>query len=269
MHTQLKLNDWFAPSGAPIGHKELRLARSRRRRRPGRRGRRRRRYPNQGTAESKRVALGASGATQPNVPLLPISPPPPSMLPRLPCGCVLTSIASLGGGGAGGDFSGEYTISRIQKGNPEGMVQGNARRCDRAGSRQPRPDEAAALHGGECRRAGLWTPGSTPTGSSAGDVYPGYTRGTDPNNNDQPLVVICAPNPQALFPVTLVKDGGANGSQTSAATWSYTVKDSNGTQLATLQQPQWPRQFGTFNAATSGLAYFGTGGGLCWLWRLR
>ena len=25
-----------------------------------------------------------------------------------------------------------------------------------------------------------------------GDVYPGYTRGTDPNNNDQPLVVICA-----------------------------------------------------------------------------
>ena len=41
VHTQLKLNDWFAPSGAPIGHKELRRARSRRRRRPGRRGRRR------------------------------------------------------------------------------------------------------------------------------------------------------------------------------------------------------------------------------------
>lgn len=59
-----------------------------------------------------------------------------------------------------------------------------------------------------------------------------------------------------LFVVNLTQTGGANGSQTTSATWTYNVTDLNGKSLGTNLSPRRPRALGTATAATMGMGYF-------------
>lgn len=43
--------------------------------------------------------------------------------------------------------------------------------------------------------------------------------------------------PRTTFPVKVTKDGGSDGNQSGAATWTYTVKDLAGTTLGTAVSP--------------------------------
>lgn len=43
--------------------------------------------------------------------------------------------------------------------------------------------------------------------------------------------------PRTTFPVKVTKDGGSDGNQSGAATWTYTVKDLAGTTLGTTVSP--------------------------------
>lgn len=66
--------------------------------------------------------------------------------------------------------------------------------------------------------------------------------------------------PRGYFPVTLVQTGGANGTKTTAASWTYTVNcvgwDGSLCQLATAKAPARLRPFGTRVAAQYGQAYY-------------
>jgi hypothetical protein len=72
--------------------------------------------------------------------------------------------------------------------------------------------------------------------------------------------------PGVTFAVKLTQSGGSNGTKTTAATYTYTVKDVNDNVLggtdASPVGPAAPRWNGTRTAATWGLAYWGTDGTL-------
>jgi hypothetical protein len=60
-----------------------------------------------------------------------------------------------------------------------------------------------------------------------------------------------------LFEVSLASDGGATGSKTATATWTYTAKSlSGGITYGTHLTPKRPRRNGTDTAATLGAGYF-------------
>jgi hypothetical protein len=69
--------------------------------------------------------------------------------------------------------------------------------------------------------------------------------------------------PDRIFPVTVEKTGGSDGTKTSAASWTYTVKDLSGTELGTGVSVARPRPYGTvtFQASTTGygLAFYDNG----------
>ncbi|MDE2101256.1 MAG: hypothetical protein KGL39_28680, partial [Patescibacteria group bacterium] len=81
-----------------------------------------------------------------------------------------------------------------------------------------------------------------------------------------PNYLILGSSAASLFPVTLTQSGGSNGSQTSAATYTYIVKSISGTTLGTTGttpiQPTWARDFGSVNTATHGTAYYDDSGNL-------
>lgn len=60
-------------------------------------------------------------------------------------------------------------------------------------------------------------------------------------------------DPYATYRVTLEQTGGGNGTQTTASTWSYTLKY-RGQTIAVAQTPAYPRPVGASAAATVGLA---------------
>jgi len=63
-----------------------------------------------------------------------------------------------------------------------------------------------------------------------------------------------------VFPVRLSSDGGSNGTNTGAPTYTYTVKDiTNTTTLGTTVSPDVARPYGAVTAATYGLAYYLSG----------
>lgn len=68
----------------------------------------------------------------------------------------------------------------------------------------------------------------------------------------------------ATFRVKLAKSGGANGTKTTPATYTYVVRDLNDNVLggtdATPVSPEWARPNGTMSEATMGLAYYATDG---------
>jgi len=66
--------------------------------------------------------------------------------------------------------------------------------------------------------------------------------------------------PGLLFVVNLTQNSGANGTNTTAATWTYNVTDLAGKSLGTNLSPQRPRAWGTAAAATMGMGYFDTSG---------
>jgi hypothetical protein len=57
------------------------------------------------------------------------------------------------------------------------------------------------------------------------------------------------------FVVNLSGPTGSNGTQTSAPTYTYTVKTVGGTQLGTGMSPEVSRPYGAVTAAAKGLAY--------------
>ena len=81
-----------------------------------------------------------------------------------------------------------------------------------------------------------------------------------------PNYLILGSSAASLFPVTLTQSGGSNGSQTSAASYTYIVKSISGTTLGTTGttpiQPIWARDFGLVTAATHGTAYYDNSGNL-------
>jgi hypothetical protein len=62
-----------------------------------------------------------------------------------------------------------------------------------------------------------------------------------------------------VFRVTLVKDGGSDGTQTTEPTYTYTVSDLAGNQLATAKSPMFRRGKGSYIDATVGLADYASG----------
>ena len=65
--------------------------------------------------------------------------------------------------------------------------------------------------------------------------------------------------PFPAFPVTIAKDGGADGTPTSPATWTYTLTDMHGEQLGAGVPQSKPRPNGTSQVQTGapaqGIAY--------------
>jgi hypothetical protein len=60
----------------------------------------------------------------------------------------------------------------------------------------------------------------------------------------------------ATFAVNCTKDDGETGTQTTAPTYTYTVKTKDGvTTLGTKMTPEWGRSNGDFTAATKGIGY--------------
>jgi hypothetical protein len=82
----------------------------------------------------------------------------------------------------------------------------------------------------------LWTPGGT------GNLW---------------CLVRLGPAPFGInFDVTLSKDGGSDGSNTSAASWTYTAKSRDGSvTYGTGLSPRKPRWVGKWTQATEGVAY--------------
>jgi hypothetical protein len=58
-----------------------------------------------------------------------------------------------------------------------------------------------------------------------------------------------------FFPVTVTKDGGADGDSATAATWTYTIKSLAGATLGTGMLQQKPVPFGkrTYQAGSTGI----------------
>ena len=82
------------------------------------------------------------------------------------------------------------------------------------------------------------------------------------------VVLICAAWP-AMFPVQVKSDGGADGSQTAPATWTYTVLSADGSQtLASLTPLARPRPNGSRvvqSASPSfGMAFYSAGQLILW-----
>ena len=83
--------------------------------------------------------------------------------------------------------------------------------------------------------------------------------------NPTPNYLILASNSPSLFPVNLTQSGGANGTSTTAATYTYILKSLSGTTLGTTGttpvSPQWGRTYGEVNTATHGTAYYDASSG--------
>ncbi len=69
-----------------------------------------------------------------------------------------------------------------------------------------------------------------------------------------------ATNKGGVFVVALTQTGGATGTQSAAATWTYTATSLAGVVLGTVLSPERPRSFGTRTAATKGYAYYNNAG---------
>jgi hypothetical protein len=66
--------------------------------------------------------------------------------------------------------------------------------------------------------------------------------------------------PGVHFYVALTQTGGSNGTDTTAATWTYTAVSVTGAPCGTAMAPDRPRGFGTFAAATKGVGYYDNSG---------
>ena len=77
----------------------------------------------------------------------------------------------------------------------------------------------------------------------------------------RPTNVVPKSSPLAIFPVDLTKTGGVDGDSTTAASYTYTVNDINGNQLATGVNPaiaphRCQRPIGKTTVATFGTAFY-------------
>lgn len=73
-----------------------------------------------------------------------------------------------------------------------------------------------------------------------------------------------------LFEVAMTQTGGSQGTASAAPTWTYTIDDVDGNELATAHNPTtggyWVRHLGQMAAATRGIASFSGAGALKILW---
>lgn len=91
---------------------------------------------------------------------------------------------------------------------------------------------------------------------SSGPIYGIYDIvGKTDEAKPRPIIVARIEAPQGLFAVTLSKDGGGDGDETSPATYTYTVKLGGNKVLAAGVGPQWGRSFGSRQVATQGMGY--------------
>ncbi len=78
-------------------------------------------------------------------------------------------------------------------------------------------------------------------------------------NGDKPAFVDLSP--LGLFPVNVAVHAGANGTQTTKATWTYNVTDLDGNSIGTVgMSPIWARENGYKDSATHGTGYNDSGG---------
>jgi hypothetical protein len=75
---------------------------------------------------------------------------------------------------------------------------------------------------------------------------------TDPHKSNRPIFLVNYTSD--LYYVALTQTGGSNGTQTTAASWTYTMKNENGETLGTGVSPATTRPNGTQVAATYGSA---------------
>jgi hypothetical protein len=85
-------------------------------------------------------------------------------------------------------------------------------------------------------------------------VFPIYDGG-DPST----LRSVFVNTPESVLLVNLAQTGGAQGTSTTAPTWTYTAT-LNGSTLGTVLSPLRARPIGFFSAATRGYGIFGSGG---------
>lgn len=77
-----------------------------------------------------------------------------------------------------------------------------------------------------------------------------------------------SPGIAGLFPVKVQKDGGSDGSASTAASWTYTVRDLGGNTLGTTIAVVCPRPNGkmTYQSGSSGYGLAFYDGGTLKLW---
>jgi hypothetical protein len=66
----------------------------------------------------------------------------------------------------------------------------------------------------------------------------------------------------SLFAVAVTQNGGSDGTDTAAPTYTYDVEDLAGTSLATAAAVTWARGYGAVVPATHGMAYYNSDGDL-------
>jgi hypothetical protein len=102
-----------------------------------------------------------------------------------------------------------------------------------------------------------------------GSFHIGLKAGMTAESPPRMIVLIDSPGP-VLFPVRISKDGGADGTQTAPATWTYTVTSIDGVITWGTQQPlARPRPNGSMLPQTASPAFalaFQDAGGILRLW---
>jgi hypothetical protein len=84
-----------------------------------------------------------------------------------------------------------------------------------------------------------------------------------------PIVVVPTILPMPCFLVQLIQTGGSDGSSSSSASYTYTVKNYNGETIMTNAVPIKPRPKGKMTPANAGIAYIAGGGPPIIYWLLE
>lgn len=117
---------------------------------------------------------------------------------------------------------------------------------------------------GEARARGMWA------GGAGGVRFPFvgrivYLRPAPASVSGERLYEFDPPTP-VVFPITASQTGGGSGSFSAKCSYTYTIKDVDGTNIATGVDPEAsPHVYvrpskGSLSAGTAGIAYYGTDG---------
>ncbi len=209
-------------------------------------------FPNQGRSEAQRLAQGVAGATQPAVP---IAPEPRTIATGKPHGVCRIDFRTSAGGGVptGGKKYLGWIINGASSVGPagefkllDGMTIGPAVLI--INTIEAGTDSSHWIILGDSAR---------PT--YANFEYVGVVPASTPPNpaiDGMMVVTVQVPNPHETFFVVLSTDGGIDGTQTTAPTWTYTCKTLSNDTLATARTPEVGRPNGPAPAATRGIGYF-------------
>lgn len=198
-------------------------------------------FSGQSQTQQERQEMGGSGASQPAVSVLPASGQASSADTLV--------VVKITASGQDGKFSGQIGRGRSTAGTANALAMPEGLEFTEAGT-------CLVLHLAEDGLPGhRWLR----TGSYVLGKVVGRTAATNP----LPIVMVVGPKDGMTFAVAVTKDGGADGTQTTAATWTYTVKSLGGQTLGETVPVSMQRPFGKrkhYPTSGYGLACFnGTG----------